>query len=182
MCGGEPKRWAYWLHLAEFWYNTNYHTSLLMTPFEALYGYKPHMLTLEPFIQSKVQGISDLMQDKQTAIQKLKQVPNQARERMILSANKNRVEREFQVGDWVYFKLRPYKQLTIHKSHVWKLSPKYVGPFQILFVEWARSPILWPYPLLRKSTQPFTFLYSSVIWEISRGFKLIYLSLTRMAS
>jgi hypothetical protein len=40
----EPKKWLHWLPLAEWWYNTNYHTSLKCTPFEALYGYCPPMI------------------------------------------------------------------------------------------------------------------------------------------
>jgi hypothetical protein len=35
----EPKKWSAWLTLAEWWYNTNYNTSLQTTPFQALYGY-----------------------------------------------------------------------------------------------------------------------------------------------
>ena len=31
-------KWAQWLHLAEWWYNSTYHTSAKMTPFQALYG------------------------------------------------------------------------------------------------------------------------------------------------
>ncbi|KAF3650371.1 putative protein-like [Capsicum annuum] len=33
-----PKQWVIWLHLAEWWYNTNYYTALQTTPFFALYG------------------------------------------------------------------------------------------------------------------------------------------------
>lgn len=33
-----------WLHLAKYWFNSNYHTSAKMTPFEALYGYPPSKL------------------------------------------------------------------------------------------------------------------------------------------
>jgi transposase InsO family protein len=41
MCFTTPKRWYYWLSLAEWWYNTSYHTSLNLTPFQALYGFPP---------------------------------------------------------------------------------------------------------------------------------------------
>ena len=44
--------WAQWLPLAECWYNTSYHTTTRMTPFEALYGQKP------PFILSYMSGVS----------------------------------------------------------------------------------------------------------------------------
>lgn len=37
----EPHQWYSWLSLAGWWYNTTYHTSLQMTPFQALYGYPP---------------------------------------------------------------------------------------------------------------------------------------------
>lgn len=43
-----------------------------------------------------------------------------------------RVEWSFQVGDYVYLKLKPYMQRSLHSKHVWKLSPKYAGPFQVL--------------------------------------------------
>ncbi|KAK4399252.1 Transposon Ty3-G Gag-Pol polyprotein [Sesamum angolense] len=38
MCHQKPKKWAQWLTLAEFWFNTNFHIGLKTTPFQALYG------------------------------------------------------------------------------------------------------------------------------------------------
>ncbi|KAE9594889.1 putative nucleotidyltransferase, Ribonuclease H [Lupinus albus] len=32
--GPKPKQWVQWLHWAEFWFNTNYHSAAGMTPFE----------------------------------------------------------------------------------------------------------------------------------------------------
>jgi hypothetical protein len=34
-------QWFKWLPLAEWWYNTSFHTATKMTPFMALYGYHP---------------------------------------------------------------------------------------------------------------------------------------------
>ncbi|GKA27554.1 retrotransposon-related protein [Tanacetum coccineum] len=36
-----PKKYVHWLPLVEYWYNTNYHTSINTTPFEVLYGQPP---------------------------------------------------------------------------------------------------------------------------------------------
>ena len=39
-----PQSWVEWLPLAKFWFNTNFHVSFKMTPFEALYGFAPPRL------------------------------------------------------------------------------------------------------------------------------------------
>jgi hypothetical protein len=39
-----PKRWLRWIPLAEFWYNTSFHTAIGRSPFEAFYGYTPRLL------------------------------------------------------------------------------------------------------------------------------------------
>lgn len=44
-----------------------------------------------------------------------------------------RSERKLSVGDWVYFKLQPYRQISLHSSHkIRKLSPKFYGPFEVI--------------------------------------------------
>nr|GEW01341.1 reverse transcriptase [Tanacetum cinerariifolium] len=41
MTGEKPNEWMQWLSLAKFWYNTNFHTSINITPFKAVYGQNP---------------------------------------------------------------------------------------------------------------------------------------------
>lgn len=41
MTGERPSEWSCWLPLAEWWYNTTYHSAIRTTPFEALYGQEP---------------------------------------------------------------------------------------------------------------------------------------------
>jgi hypothetical protein len=39
--------------------------------------------------------------------------------------------RDFEVGDWVFLKLQPYKYMSINqKNKENKLAPKYYGPLQ----------------------------------------------------
>lgn len=47
MCFLKPHKWKRCLAVAEWRYNTNFHTSLQMTPFKALYGYTPSELGLD---------------------------------------------------------------------------------------------------------------------------------------
>lgn len=36
MCSDNEKDWSNWLALAEWWYNTHYHTSTHITPYEVV--------------------------------------------------------------------------------------------------------------------------------------------------
>lgn len=55
-----------------------------------------------------------------------------AQNRMKQYADANRTEREFAVGDWVYLRIKLYKQVTAAQFQYCKLSPKNYGPFQVL--------------------------------------------------
>ena len=55
-----------------------------------------------------------------------------AQQRMKHQANKNRSEREFNVGELVYLKLQPHIQLLVAFRGNHKLFFRYLGPFKIL--------------------------------------------------
>lgn len=51
---------------------------------------------------------------------------------MNVQADKHRSERSFDVSDWVFLKLQPYKQLFVNKRVFHKLAARYFGPFQVM--------------------------------------------------
>ena len=47
-------------------------------------------------------------------------------------ANKHRLDKEFQLGEWVLLKLQAYRQNTVSNRRCHKLSRQYYGPFKII--------------------------------------------------
>ena len=131
LCFQQPKKWKRCLTAAEWWYNTNHHTALRMSPFQALYGYAPPQLSLRDR-SSKVAEVEDWWAERVKWNQLLKENLLRAQNLMKQYADRNRSERSFEVGDLVYLKLQPYKQTSIALRRNLKLSSKYYGPYRVL--------------------------------------------------
>jgi hypothetical protein len=102
-----------------------------MTPFQALYGYEPPSWKELATNHIKVASVKDHLDESQKILQLLKENLTVARNRMKQQADQNRTEREFEVGDWVFVRLQPYKQLSLKQHGKNKLAPKFYGPYQI---------------------------------------------------
>ncbi|KAJ4733316.1 polyprotein [Rhynchospora pubera] len=128
----QQKRWNRWLSLSEWWYNTNFHTSLKTTPFQALYGYAPPQLPMGSPPKSNVEAVDKMLKERHLVMSELKQQLIKAQERMKRFADNKRTERQFEVGEWVYLKLQPYRQISVQGMQNRKLGMRYYGPFEVL--------------------------------------------------
>lgn len=52
-------------------------------------------------------------------------------EKMKKYVDRKRTNKEFNVGDWVFLKIRLYRQATIAEKRNEKLSPKFFDPYQV---------------------------------------------------
>ena len=99
----------------------------------ALYGYHPPSITSSLRGNSKVQAVEDHIEHQQEVLQLLKDNLNLAQNRMKQQADQHRSERSFDIGDWVFLRLQPYKQMSLKQAKKDnKLSPKYYGPYKVL--------------------------------------------------
>ena len=64
LCLAHPCQWHKWLSLVQWWNNSCYHTSIKMSPFQALYGYKPSYLPAT-MSSSSVAAVDKFLQQQQ---------------------------------------------------------------------------------------------------------------------
>ena len=123
--------WNEYLPLAEFTYNNSYHSSIEMSPYEALYGKQCRTpLCWNETGERKLLGpkIVQTIVDKVNVIRaRLKAAQDWQKS----YADKRRKDLEFDVEDRVFLKLSPWKGV-VRFGKKEKLSPRYIGPFEIV--------------------------------------------------
>lgn len=174
-----PRLWKKWLPLAEYWYNSNFHTALGCSPFKALYGYEAPMMTMLPVSVGDQSLAGQTLLDRESHLERPKQHLATAQNWMKIQADRNRVDREFQIREHVLLKLQPYVQQLVVSRPYPKLAYKFYGPFQILErIGSATYKLELPehsliHPVFHVSQfKPFTPKHSPVFSELPKAFDL----------
>lgn len=127
-----PHKWSQYLSLAEFWYNTSYHSAIRMSPFVALYGKEPRQWGITPQATCTAPLLDDWLKERKQMQELLQHNLNHAKQQMKKQADKSRTPRTFKPGEEVFIKLQPYVQSSVARRANHKLAFKYFGPYSII--------------------------------------------------
>ena len=123
--------WSKYLPLIEFSYNNSYQSTIGMAPYELLYGRKCRSpIHWDETGERKYLG-PELVQKTNEAIDKIKARMLASQSRQKSYADPKRRDVTFQPGDHVFLRVSPMKGIR-RFGKKGKLSPRFIGPFEIL--------------------------------------------------
>ena len=126
-----PTKWEDYLHLAEFAYKNGYQASTKMIPFEVLYGRKCMTpVTCDSQVDRLMLG-PDLLLDLEQLVTKVQGNLKEAQDRQKSYADKKRKDKDYQVGEHVYLKVKA-KWSSLSLGRCGKLAHRFCGPFEIM--------------------------------------------------
>ncbi|WMV58543.1 hypothetical protein MTR67_051928 [Solanum verrucosum] len=123
--------WDDHLPLIEFAYNNSHYSTIGMAPFEALYGRRCRSLVGWFEVGDiALLGPESIYKDMEK-VRLIRERLRTAQSRQKYYSDVRRRDLEFEVGDWFYLKISPMKGVMrfVKKG---KLSPRIIGPYQIL--------------------------------------------------
>ena len=123
--------WDTHLALMEFAYNNSYQASIEMAPFEALYGRKCRTpVYWDEVGERKLVGL-ELVQITSDKVKVIRDNLKKARDRQKSYADNRCRDLQFEIGDRVFLEISPWKGV-LRFGKRGKLSPRYIGPYEIV--------------------------------------------------
>ena len=123
--------WEDHLPLVEFAYNNSYQATIGMSPFKALYGRPCRSPTCWWESTDKLILGPDMIKESSGKVDMIRRRMKTAQDRQKSYVDKRRTNLEFEVGDKVFLKVSPLRNV-IRFGSVGKLAPRFVGPFPII--------------------------------------------------
>ena len=114
----------------EFAYNNRYHKSIRMAPFEALYGRKFRTPVCWSDASDRVRMGPDMIQQTTEIVRVIRDRLREAQDRQKSYDDLHRRDVEFEIGDMVLLRVSPMRGVR-RFGKKGKLSPRYIGPYQI---------------------------------------------------
>jgi transposase InsO family protein len=119
-CLKDPFGWAKLLPVGEFAYNNSKHSTIGVSPYEALYGYNPRMSEWTPKTL-KVEGVHERLRRLEKTRRLIADEWEQAVKRQQRGYNKRHQPIEFSPGQWVGLSTRNFRT-----KHSKKVLPTYI--------------------------------------------------------
>ena len=123
--------WTDHLHMAEFSYNSSYHASIGMSPFEALYGHRVRTpvcwgptSTIRPTVPQLIEECTEKVRIIQDRLKT-------AQDRQKKYADPKRRDFSMEAGEHALLRVSPRKGV-MRFGIKGKLAPRYIGPFMII--------------------------------------------------
>lgn len=127
----KPSQWFDFLTFAEWSYNTIVHSTTGISPFEATYSKPP--LSLPQYLQgsTSIEAVDSLLSTRAHIHASLQCRLAKAQMAMKKIVDGHCRDVSYSTGDWVFVRLRLYRQVSIRPSYT-KLSKRFYGSFLIL--------------------------------------------------
>jgi len=123
--------WSRYLPLLEFSYNNSYQESIKAAPYEVLYGRRCRSPIYWHEAGERRYLGPELVDQANEAIKKIKERLKVSQDRQKKYADRRRRPLEFEIGDNVFLKVAPVRGV-MRFGRKGKLSPRYIGPFEII--------------------------------------------------
>ncbi|GJR96476.1 putative nucleotidyltransferase, ribonuclease H [Tanacetum coccineum] len=123
--------WDDYICLVEFAYNNSWHASIKCAPFEMLYGRKCRAPICWDQVGERVLEGPEMIEVTNEKVAVAREKLKEAQTRQKSYADKHRRLLEFQPGEHVFLKVSPTRGVR-RFGIKGKLSPRFIGPFEIL--------------------------------------------------
>ncbi|GJR97048.1 putative reverse transcriptase domain-containing protein [Tanacetum coccineum] len=124
--------WDDYICLVEFAYNNSWHASIKCAPFEMLYGRKCRAPICWDQVGERVLEGPEMIEVTNEKVAVAREKLKEAQTRQKSYADKHRRLLEFQPGEHVFLKVSPTRGVRRFWYSRGKLSPSFIGPFEIL--------------------------------------------------
>ena len=130
----QPATWGRFLPWVELSHNTSWNAGTGSKPYEITFGRKPFSFLDYITGSSKLDAVDDILKHREEVFLCIRQKLLKAQDAMKRTADAKRREVEYEVGNWVLLKLRPYRQRSAKDAQAssGKLAKRFYGPFKVL--------------------------------------------------